>query len=79
MHFLFLAAQFEFMTWFPTMILYFIVCTGFTAGSNIKWDVLHALRFCTGRYPHGHNLANMAVVKTTRRKSPLFVDRMDLL
>ena len=50
MHFLFLAAQFEFITRFPTMILYFRVCTGFTAGPNIKWDVLHALQFCTGRY-----------------------------
>ena len=39
MHFLFLAAQFEFMTWFPTMILYFKMCTGFTAGPNIIWDV----------------------------------------
>ena len=50
--FLFLAAQFEFMTWFPTMILYFRVFTGFTAGLNIKWDVLHALQFCTGRYSY---------------------------
>ena len=33
------------------MILY--LCTAFTAGPNIKWDVLHALRICTGRYPHG--------------------------
>ena len=47
MHFLFLAAQFEFMTWFPTMIHYFSVCTVFTAGPNIKWDVLHDLQFCT--------------------------------
>ena len=53
MHFLFLAAQFEFMTRFPAMILYFSVCTGFTAGPNIKWDVLHALQFCTGRYSYG--------------------------
>ena len=53
MHFLFLAAQFEFMTSFPTMILYFRVCTGFTAGPNIKGDVLHALQFCTGRYSYG--------------------------
>ena len=50
MHFLFLAAQFEFMTRFPIMILYFRVGTDFTAGPNIKWDVLHALQFCTGRY-----------------------------
>ena len=34
------------------MILVFKMRTGFTAGPNIKWDVLHALRFCTGRYPH---------------------------
>ena len=53
MHFLFLAAQFEFMTRFPTMILYFRLCTGFTAGPNIKWDVLHALQFCTRRYSYG--------------------------
>ena len=53
MHFLFLAAQFEFMTKFATMILYFTVCTAFTASPNIKWDVLHALQFCTGRYSYG--------------------------
>ena len=41
------------MTRFPTMILYFKMCTGFTAGPNIKWDVLHALQFCTGRYSYG--------------------------
>ena len=52
-----LAAQFEFMTRFPTMILYFRVCTGFTAGPNNKWDVLHALQFCTGRYSYGLLLA----------------------
>ena len=40
MHFLFLAAQFEFMTRFTAMILYFRLCTVFTAGPNIKWDVL---------------------------------------
>ena len=39
MHFLFLAAQFEFITRFPTMILYFSLCTCFTAGPNIKWDI----------------------------------------
>ena len=32
------------------MILYFPMCTGFTADPNIKWDVLPALRICTGRY-----------------------------
>ena len=35
------------------MILYFRLGTSFTAGPNIKWDVLHALRLCTGRYSYG--------------------------
>ena len=39
MHFLFLAAQFEFMTRFSTMILYFTMCTFFTTGLSIKWDI----------------------------------------
>ena len=56
MHFLFWAAKFEFMTRFLTMILYFSVCTVFTAGPNIKWDVLHALQFCTGRYSYGYQV-----------------------
>ena len=47
MHFLFFAAPFEFMTRFPTMILYFRVCTVFTAGPNIKWDVFGQSR-CLG-------------------------------
>ena len=34
------------------MILYFLLYTVFTAGPNIKWDVLHALQFCTGRYSY---------------------------
>ena len=64
MHFLFLAAQFEFMTKVLTMIIYFILCTSCIAGPNIKWDVLHARicgevateaawarRGCTGRNP----------------------------
>ena len=55
MHLLFFAAQFEFMTRVPTMILYFRVCTAFTAGPNIKWDVLQALKFCTGRYSYGYS------------------------
>ena len=58
MHFLFLAAQFEFMTWFPAMILYFRLRTVFTVGPNIKWDVLHALRLCTGRYSYGYSLTH---------------------
>ena len=55
-----MAPQFEFMTRFPTMILYSPMCTDFTDGPNIKWNVLHALRICTGRYPsHGHRDARM--------------------
>ena len=52
MHFFF-AAPFEFMTRFSTMILYFRLSTGFTAGPNINWDVLHAFQFCTRRYSYG--------------------------
>ena len=72
MHFLFLAAQFEFMTRFPTMILYFRVCTFFTAGPNIKWDVLHALQFWTGRYSYGPKLIYRNFSRRARRRAPAF-------
>ena len=42
---IFWRAHFEFMTRFSTMILYSLLSTRFTAGPNIKWDVLRALRF----------------------------------
>ena len=48
------------------MILYFRVCTGFTAGPNIKWDVLHALQFCTGRYSYGYMfIDNVTIMLST--------------
>ena len=48
------------------MILYFMVCTVFTAGPNIKWDVLHALQFCTGRYSYGRSKFLTAAPDTPR-------------
>ena len=52
------------------MILYFRVCTCFTAGPNIKWDVLHALQFCTGRYSYGYSRLLMMAVNFYRRRGP---------
>ena len=48
--------------------------TGYIAGPNIKWDVLHALRFCTGRYPYMIHLDTdeqlLAVLSERRRATP---------